>query len=362
MGRRYSEEDIVWKKQFGKFLRKFFYFYNLDYNCFAEQYHWSPSTIRYWFYGRNLPQQRTTLEEIKTYFIENIIRDPMKAEKIYQETKSFFEMKNVIGLYNDLRHSYPDMNTFAGELLTICYDMAKNNDITNIGIANDVPSTKTTQVVIFDFDGTLIYGKDYKTIWENLWTSLDYDITDCQDLHMRYNRHEITHVEWCKLTEENFQQRNLHRETVDKLASKIKLIKGTKETFRELKKRNIQIYIVSGSILSVIKSVLGNLCQCVESIEANQFLFDQNGFLAHIIGTEYDFEGKKRFIDEIASSLNIPTKNILFIGNSVNDRFAHLSGARTLCINPTLTDVTDRAVWNDCIQTCTDLREILKYL
>lgn len=184
----------------------------------------------------------------------------------------------------------------------------------------------------------------------------------CQDLHMRYDRNEITHAEWCKLTEEKFRERNLHRKTVENLASKIKLMQGTEETFQELQKRDIKIYIVSGSILLVIRSVIGDLYKYVDGIKANQFRFNQGGFLTEIVGTKYDFEGKAAFITEIALELNVSPKDILFIGNSVNDRFAHISGARTLCINPKLTDPTNRTIWNDCIQTCEDLTEIIKYL
>lgn len=112
----------------------------------------------------------------------------------------------------------------------------------------------------------------------------------------------------------------------------------------------------------VIRSVIGDLYKYVDGIKANQFRFNQGGFLTEIVGTKYDFEGKAAFITEIALELNVSPKDILFIGNSVNDRFAHISGARTLCINPKLTDPTNRTIWNDCIQTCEDLTEIIKYL
>ena len=254
------------------------------------------------------------------------------------------------------------MNQFSGEMLEVCYDIAKNKRSVIIKEHNYAKPTGKTQVVIFDFDGTLTSGKTNRTTWEGLWTSLDYDVKMCQDLHMRYDRNEITHAEWCKLTEEKFRERNLHRKTVENLASKIKLMQGTEETFQELQKRDIKIYIVSGSILLVIRSVIGDLYKYVDGIKANQFRFNQGGFLTEIVGTKYDFEGKAAFITEIALELNVSPKDILFIGNSVNDRFAHISGARTLCINPKLTDPTNRTIWNDCIQTCEDLTEIIKYL
>lgn len=353
--------NSAWKQQFGKFLKRFFDRYNLDYSCFAEKYHWSTSTIRYWFIGRNLPQRRGMLN-IKEYLSDNIPANSEQDEQIYEEIKIFFAEQKALTLYYKLRRLYPLMNQFAGEILSVCYDMAKNRYPIDMKTFDYVQATGKTQVVVFDFDGTLTSGKTNKTTWESLWTSLDYDVKMCQDLHMRYDRNEISHAEWCKLTEEKFRERNLHRKTVENLASKIKLMKGTRKTFRELQKRDIKIYIVSGSILSVICPVLGNLYQYVDGIKANQFRFNQSGFLTEIIGTKYDFEGKAKFITEIAMELNISPMDILFIGNSVNDRFAHISGARTLCINPKLTDATNRTVWNDCIQTCEDLTEIIQYL
>ena len=102
--------------------------------------------------------------------------------------------------------------------------------------------------------------------------------------------------------------------------------------------------------------------QYIEETKANYFKFDSNGFLMEIVGTHYDNLGKAYYISQIAEELNISPQDILFVGNSMNDRFACRSGARTLCINPTLTDPFDKKVWNNCIQSCESLGEILAFL
>ena len=112
----------------------------------------------------------------------------------------------------------------------------------------------------------------------------------------------------------------------------------------------------------VIQRVLGSLTQYVDSIKANQLMFNEAGYLNQIIGTKYDFEGKADYILQIADELKISTKDILFIGNSRNDHFVYMSGARTLCINPILTDMTNTEIWHDCIEMCDDLTEILEYI
>ena len=222
--------------------------------------------------------------------------------------------------------------------------------------------TGKTQAVIFDFDGTLTYGKTNKTTWERLWTCLGYNVKLCQELHMKFDRKELSHPQWCKLTEEKFCERKLHKKALDEIAENIKLINGIEDTFKHLESRNIKIYIVSGSILYIIKHTLGDLYKYIDETKANVFKFDDNGYLTEIVGTKYDFEGKADFISNVACELNISPRDILFVGNSLNDRFAHKSGARTLCINPKLTDTTNQTVWNDCIPTCENLLEIISYI
>ena len=152
------------------------------------------------------------------------------------------------------------------------------------------------------------------------------------------------------------------RKDVEAVARRIKTIKGIRKTFVELEKRGILIYIVSGSIRTIIKTVLKKNIQFIEMIKANEFQFDDNDYLCDIIETTYDFEGKARFVNEISSELHISPRDILFVGNSINDQFVSLSGASTLCINPQHTDYSNKTVWNNYIQTCEDLTEILKFV
>ena len=146
------------------------------------------------------------------------------------------------------------------------------------------------------------------------------------------------------------------------IAEKIKLIEGVEKTFSALRDKDIKIFIVSGSIKLIIQTVLGSLNEYVDSIRANVFDFDDKNYLTRIVGTKYDFEGKAEYIRIIADDLQISPKDILFVGNSRNDQFVHKSGARTLCINPSLTDMTNTTIWDDYIETCENLTEILNYI
>lgn len=306
--------------------------------------------------------QKEGLLNIKEYLCINLPENGQYDEQIYEEIRVFFEEKEAGQTYYNLRRHYPTLKVFAGEVLEICYLFSKNAVSDSFRTTEDIPSTGKTQAVVFDFDGTLTSGKANRTTWESIWISLGYDVKQCQELHMKFSRGEISHTEWCKITEHYFRERHLHRSMVEEISSKIKLLKGTRKTFQELYQRDIKIYIVSGSIMTVIRPVIHSIYQYVDGIKANEFRFGENGILKEIVGTKYDFEGKAQYISEIAKELKISPHDILFVGNSINDQFAYISGARTLCINPKLTDVTNVSVWNNCIPTCRDLTEILAFL
>jgi len=359
MGRVYKKDNVIWKKIFGAILRDLFDIYNLDYTSFAKQYHWSEATVRYWFSGRSLPKEG--LSHIKEYFSEKIVPDSVKDEKLYEKVKSLFDCQEAVKIYYKLRIKYPTIKSFSGEALETCYMLAKNkHDVSNY--SDEIAPTGKTQVVVFDFDGTLTTSNTKRTTWESIWAGLGYDVKYCQELHVRFNRGEITHDEWCQITEDYFRKRHLHRDMIEKISKKIRLIKGAKKTLEELHRRDIKVYIVSGSIMTVIRSVIHPVYQYIDGIKANEFRFGEDGLLKEIIGTKYDFEGKASYISELSKDLRVNPNDILFVGNSINDRFAYTSGARTLCINPQLTDIANSKMWNDCILSCRNLTEILKFI
>lgn len=356
-----KKDDLFWKKSFGIFLKEIFdNVYEVDYKECAEKNYWSASTIRYWLIGRNLPQ-RTSLNTLMAFFDTCSACNVHTQEKFRRETYDFFLNQNMLSIYNKLKVDCTEFSDFTNGVLKLCYELAKGKELDDTKSQIILPSGKT-KAVVFDFDGTLTLGKTTQTTWESIWIKLGYDVKECQDLHQRFNNNEITHDEWCKLTEEKFIAKGLNKKMVLTIASKIRLIPGIKDTFSELYNRNIKIYIVSGSILTVIKSALGNRQNYVDEIKANEFAFDRDNKLIKINGTKYDFQGKATFIKQISQDMKIAPQDILFIGNSLNDRFAYLSGAITLCINPKLTNPADRKTWNYCIWSCNNLTDILKYI
>lgn len=140
------------------------------------------------------------------------------------------------------------------------------------------------------------------------------------------------------------------------------LINGTQEVISELFDINVSLYICYGSIDYVIKRTLKDLIKQFQEIKSNRFSFDKNGLLSSIIGTRYDFEDKANYVSQIAKDLDIHPYEILFVGNSLNDEWAHQSGAMTLCVNPTMTNHDHPFQWTYSIRNLNNLNEILRYI
>lgn len=242
------------------------------------------------------------------------------------------------------------------------YDYYRSNKGLNTRNKISTSTKAKYQIIIFDFDGTLADPNSLKTTWQRLWLSLGYDLTICKDLHSRFDKKEITHQEWCDLTAQYFIARGMNKQILMSVADGIAKIDGLHETLKKLHESGKQLYIVSGSVREIIDRVLGDDAKLFNDISANNFVFNEDEKLIKIEGTDFDFEGKAQYIKNLSDKLGISAKKILFIGNSFNDAHVYKSGARTLCVNPTLTNSHNRKYWHDTIDEMKNLSEILNYL
>lgn len=288
-----------------------------------------------------------------------------KCEKINMQENEFsirIFRETPVAIIRSLEKA---LNLRKGELVAEDDDLLaekyKNYYLKRKGIHSTPMKLKNAKIVVFDFDGTLVSPNFSRTTWERIWIELGYSVNDCDFYHRQFSNKQITHEQWCRITETRFKEKSLDKGTLKKIAEDMKLIKGCKETLLELKKRDILLYIVSGSIREIIKEVLGDLVNLFEDISANKFYFQKNK-LSRIVGTDYDFEGKADYIKKLVYENKLNASEVLFIGNSFNDTYAHLSGARTLCINPQNTNYTNAIYWHDYIREVNDLKEILPYV
>lgn len=215
------------------------------------------------------------------------------------------------------------------------------------------------RAVVFDFDGTLTFRGEDLTTWEHIWVDLGYSVNECAYYHRQFSEGIITHKEWCKITLQKFREKGLTKGRLDEIANRIHLLDDTAEVLRELHRRGISLYIVSGSIERVIRNVLGELYDLFDGVQANDLTFGPDGQIRAIRGTAYDFEGKARYIRELIDSTELTPLEILFVGNSCNDIYASRSGVRTLCVNPHFTDPNVLEHWTYCLRSIKSLKEVL---
>lgn len=345
-----------YKKIHGEILKYVLRNYTIARTEFAEELGIADSTLTQYVNGNRLPLVRN----------ENALRNSLE-DKI-KSNKNTPINKNVVAFITDKLPELADTPSatsepgkFVSYALSYCHSRANGESV--IVEREEYPSSGRIQVVVFDFDGTLAKNYSNKTTWETIWEKIGYNISECQELHKQHSRGDFGHQEWCDKTAQKFKERKFHNSTLSQIALSINLLDGVCQTFETLHARNIKIHIVSGSILEIIRIVLNGLSsKYVTDTKANEFKFDANGYLEKIIGTHFDFEGKANYILGLSKHYKISTQDIFFVGNSHNDQFVHTTGAKTLCINPRKVDPTDKNIWDDYIENCSSLEEIIPYL
>jgi len=222
---------------------------------------------------------------------------------------------------------------------------------------------KMMKAVMFDFDGTLTSKST--NIWKSIWKELGFDTSDnsyFRKLYWQFMTKDITHQQWCDLTCDAFCEKDMKKSDLINVAKQVDLINGAEDTFKILKEKGYSLNIISGNIKNVIYNVLGDKVKYFDSINSNNLEFDEDGFLIGIKGTNYDFEGKARFISEFSAKTGVNANEIYFVGNGKNDEWAHLSGCKTICINPDDTDELNQTKWHKVIKQVNDLTQILPYV
>ncbi len=218
------------------------------------------------------------------------------------------------------------------------------------------------KAVVFDLDGTLTHKS--KNSWKAIWESLGYT-TDKESyfasLYIAYIKEQITHQQWCDLTCEAFRAKFMHESLLKELSKNIVLIGNFNSAMEKIKSNGCTVHLASGNINQLVYHILEDKVRFFDSINANNMVFDENGYLSEIQGTNFDFEGKAKLINEIAKKYQISTSEILFVGNSDNDEWAYTTGCHTLCINPDLTNPDDKKIWHHSLGFTNDLGQVADF-
>ncbi len=316
-------------------------------------------------------QNRTALEIINPYvlfYFRNLkmisFRKLSESTKIPEERLRGYEEKGHALLKAPIQDIQKIRNALDCDEMISCEHADKSmiefyNKYKGNGRFYPVNNAK---VVVFDFDGTLTKTPNNYSSWQLIWLHLGYKLEDCGRYHRKYVNKELTHQEWCDVTADQFIRKGLSACHVEEISKKITLVEGTIDTLNIIKERGVKLYICSGAIDDVIDNVFMDNKNFFEDISCNKFTYDKQGRLKSIQGTQYDFEGKAKYIAKIIEENGIQPEECLFVGNSDNDIWAHQSGAKTLVVNPHKITGMNRTEWKYYLEEMVDLHEILPFI
>jgi len=169
--------------------------------------------------------------------------------------------------------------------------------------------------VFFDCDGVLLIDA---TPWERLHRAGGLSEEQDKKWFNEYYLGKISYKQWTKNIEEIYIKNDMNRSLFKKTLSSHEINPEVYSLIEFLKKRKIEIAIISSGIDEYVKSVAGKLG--IKLWRTNySFDFDKNGKLKKINYLDSDKESKIIQIKEICQKFNIKPAETLFIGDSIND-------------------------------------------
>jgi phosphoserine phosphatase len=169
---------------------------------------------------------------------------------------------------------------------------------------------RTIKLAIFDLDGTL-------TAVDSLWTYLHEEFGTWDQGKVaaeRYRRGEISYTEWAETDARCWAGAPLSR--ITSVLERIPYRQGAQNVFRTLRERDVKTAIVSAG-LSILAnkaaSELGADFALSNELETN------DGRLTGRIIVKVSVKEKGRLIEQIASQLQVPLRDVALVGDRAFD-------------------------------------------
>ena len=219
------------------------------------------------------------------------------------------------------------------------------------------------KLVIFDMDNVLFdvgYFENHKNVasstWGAIWRELDAEIDD-ERLKKKWSGGEYkSYMDWQREAVMVFKNRGLTKERFFDVINKLPLMNGARETLRELKKKNIQTAIISGSFFELgvrAKKELG-----IDFIIAACSLIFEDNELKDCSNFPCDYEDKVHAFEALISSLKLKPEECALVGDGVND----IELAKRVGLPFAFNARVELKKHCKIIIDKKDLREILKYI
>jgi HAD superfamily phosphoserine phosphatase-like hydrolase len=197
------------------------------------------------------------------------------------------------------------------------------------------------QVVAFDIDGTLIKGENFLYSWRNLWNHLELSDETNRQAMMQYLNSEKNYADyekWFNFCLSQFMMKNLKRDDFKDIAKNLHITNNFISTIRTLKNEHFTLAIISGSIDTLLETMIPDYKELFDYICMNKFQFDQYGRLTGGIPTKFDFKGKAEALKLICQNVGCSTKEAVFIGEGFNDKDIMNEAGLGIAYPPTVPD------------------------
>lgn len=213
------------------------------------------------------------------------------------------------------------------------------------------------KLVCFDVDGTLI--DNLKFSWQIFHDYFNVDKDRREMAKRSFFNGEISYLEWAEHDIKLWKEKGAKKEDFLKAISRSKLMDGTLETLNELKKSDIKLAIISGSLSVILEKFIPNYKELFDDVFLSWINFNEDGFISEIKATEFDMDKKADALKQIANREGISLKECVFVGDYLNDlKIIQESGLGIAfnCKEEKLRKVADIVIDKK------DMREILKHI
>lgn len=183
------------------------------------------------------------------------------------------------------------------------------------------------KAVVFDFDGTIMQGPDFRYSWKEVWQHLNLDDDVRREQRDRHYREpeKYSYQQWCDDCGSAFVKKGFHRRMVKEIIEnkKLKLSDGFEVTIELLKNFGFKIAIISGGINTFVEELIPeDIRGMIDKIFVNKFVYDTDGYLERILPYQIkasDRYGKVKALESFCLETEILPNEVVFVGEGLND-------------------------------------------
>ena len=211
-------------------------------------------------------------------------------------------------------------------------------------------------LVAFDVDGTLVRGKQRRTVWEVLNERFTGSSSHNKERYALYRAGKLSYAEWVALDVTGWREAGAGRDDIVEAFATLELVPGTRETLEALAAAGHFLVVISGTLDVMLETLLPD--HPFDEVHCNHLGFDAEGKISHWRATPFDMEGKAELLRSIAMREGFRTARCAFVGDSSNDVWIAREAGFSIAFNPDSAELQEAA---DVVLRANDLREILPH-